>query len=55
MCISITPDVTFPTLVDSAQIGESTLDDAMPWDMIKPAVYTPIDQLSARIIPRAAS
>ena len=45
----ITPDVTFPTLVDSAQIGESTLDDAMPWDMIKPAVYTPIDQLSARI------
>lgn len=45
----VTPDVTFPTLVDSAQIGESTLEDAMPWDMIKPAVYTPIDQLSARI------
>ena len=45
----VTPDVTFPTLVDSSQIGESTLDDAMPWDMIKPAVYTPIDQLSFRI------
>jgi len=45
----VTPDVTFPTLVDSAQIGESTLEDAMPWDMIKPAVYTPTDQLSARI------
>lgn len=45
----VTPDVTFPTLVDSAQIGESTLDDAMPWDMIKPAVYTPVDQLSERI------
>jgi carboxyl-terminal processing protease len=45
----VTPDVTFPTLVDSAQIGESTLEDAMPWDMIKPAVYTPLDQLSVRI------
>jgi carboxyl-terminal processing protease len=45
----VTPDVTFPTLVDSAQIGESTLEGAMPWDMIKPAVYTPLDQLSVRI------
>jgi carboxyl-terminal processing protease len=45
----VTPDVTFPTLVDSNQIGESTLEDAMPWDMIKPAVYTPLDRISSRI------
>ena len=45
----VTPDVTFPTLVDASRIGESTLDDAMPWDMIRPAVFTPIDRLSANI------
>ncbi len=46
----VTPDVTFPTLVDATQIGESTLDDAMPWDMIKPAAFTPIDGISANIV-----
>lgn len=45
----VTPDITFPTLVDDEQIGESTLDDAMPWDMIKPAVFTPVNQLSPSI------
>ena len=32
----VTPDILFPTLVDDEQIGESTLDDAMPWDMSNP-------------------
>lgn len=35
----VLPDVTFPELYDTEQIGESSLDDAMPWDMISPAVY----------------
>lgn len=35
----ILPDVAFPELYDTDQIGESSLDDAMPWDMIQPAVY----------------
>jgi carboxyl-terminal processing protease len=35
----ILPDVAFPELYDADQIGESSLDDAMPWDMIQPAVY----------------
>ncbi len=35
----ILPDIAFPELFDTEQIGESSLDDAMPWDMIKPAVY----------------
>jgi carboxyl-terminal processing protease len=35
----ILPDVSFPTLYDVDQIGESALDDAMPWDMTEPAVY----------------
>ncbi|MEM9621370.1 MAG: carboxy terminal-processing peptidase [Pseudomonadota bacterium] len=35
----ILPDVAFPELFDVEEIGESSLDGAMPWDMIKPAVY----------------
>ncbi len=35
----IIPDVAFPELFDVEEVGESSLDDAMPWDMIKPAVY----------------
>ena len=35
----IIPDITFPELFDVDQIGESSLDDAMPWDMIQPAIY----------------
>ncbi|MEC7251509.1 MAG: carboxy terminal-processing peptidase, partial [Pseudomonadota bacterium] len=45
----VTPDILFPTLVDDEQIGESTLDDAMPWDMIKPASFTPHSRLSSHI------
>ena len=35
--------------MDDEQIGESTLDDAMPWDMIKPASFTPHSRLSSHI------
>ena len=35
----VLPDVEFPEVYDSERVGESSLDDAMPWDVIKPAVY----------------
>jgi carboxyl-terminal processing protease len=35
----IIPDIEFPEIYDAARIGESALEDAMPWDMIQPAVY----------------
>lgn len=35
----IIPDIEFPEIYDTTQIGESSLEDAMPWDMIQPAVY----------------
>ena len=41
----VIPDIAFPALVDNDNIGESTLDDAMPWDMIKPARFTPFSEL----------
>ncbi|MBX3705215.1 MAG: carboxy terminal-processing peptidase [Pseudomonadales bacterium] len=36
----VIPDVAFPEVFDTDRIGESALEDAMPWDMIQPAVYT---------------
>jgi carboxyl-terminal processing protease len=35
----VIPDIQFPEIYDAERIGESALDDAMPWDMIQPAVY----------------
>ncbi|MCZ6617687.1 MAG: carboxy terminal-processing peptidase, partial [Gammaproteobacteria bacterium] len=35
----ILPDIEFPELYDTDRIGESSLEDALPWDMIQPAVY----------------
>lgn len=35
----VIPDIEFPELYDIERIGESSLVDAMPWDMIQPAVY----------------
>lgn len=41
----IIPDIEFPEIYDAERIGESALDDAMPWDMIQPAVYPRSDEL----------
>lgn len=35
----VIPDIEFPEIYDAERIGESSLEDAMPWDMIQPAVY----------------
>jgi carboxyl-terminal processing protease len=44
----VTPDVSFPTASKSGEYGERSLDNALPWDKIKPARYmqanAPIDK-----------
>lgn len=42
----VLPDIAFPDLYDNDQIGESSLEDAMPWDMIKPAIYDASTELA---------
>ncbi len=58
----VLPDIEFPELFDPKLIGESSLDDALPWDMIKPAVYSQaheieslVDELRRRHTSRVAS
>lgn len=37
----IIPDISFPSLIDFTEIGESALDNALPSDSIRPAPYQP--------------
>lgn len=32
----VVPDIAFPTLYDTEEIGESALDGALPWDKVRP-------------------
>lgn len=35
----VIPDIEFPELYDQEKIGESTLTDALPWDVIRPTRF----------------
>jgi len=41
----VVPDISYPSLLDSKEIGESALPHAMPWDTIPPAKYSSSQQL----------
>jgi carboxyl-terminal processing protease len=41
----VTPDIAYPTYVDSDSFGESSYDNALPWVQIKPADYKPVGNL----------
>ncbi|NWO09480.1 carboxy terminal-processing peptidase [Chromohalobacter salexigens] len=35
----VEPDITFPSLIGKDEIGESALDNALPWDKVRPVQY----------------
>jgi len=39
----VLPDVDFPSIIDTKEIGESALPEAMPWDTIRPAIKPAVD------------
>ncbi len=41
----VVPDIEFPELYDVDRVGESSLEDALPYDTIKPAIYRTADEL----------
>jgi carboxyl-terminal processing protease len=47
----VIPDIDLPSLYDINEIGESSLDGALPWDHIRPAHYQTFDDFSS-IIPQ---
>ena len=34
----VIPDIAYPSILDINEIGESSLDDSLPWDKISPAI-----------------
>ena len=40
----VVPDISFPTALGTDDHGERALDNALPWDQIPPARFTPVDQ-----------
>jgi carboxyl-terminal processing protease len=34
----VLPDIAYPSIIDTKEIGESALPEAMPWDTIRPAI-----------------
>ena len=50
----VVPDIVFPSLYDSEQIGESALDYALDWDKINPVRHRRYDDLSS-VLPRVTS
>jgi carboxyl-terminal processing protease len=47
----VTPDIKFPTMADTADFGESSFGNALPWTQIKAADYTPAGNLTG-IVPK---
>ncbi|WP_213880011.1 carboxy terminal-processing peptidase [Pseudomonas sp. dw_358] len=39
----VLPDVAFPSIIDTKEIGESALPESMPWDTIKPSIKPATD------------
>ena len=39
----VLPDIDFPSIIDTKEIGESALPEAMPWDSIRPAIKPAVD------------
>ncbi|WP_158772849.1 carboxy terminal-processing peptidase [Cobetia sp. L2A1] len=35
----VKPDIDFPSVIDPKEIGESSLDYALPWDQVRPVKY----------------
>jgi len=49
----VIPDIEFPSLYDPAEIGESALDGALPWDTVKQArhgIYTELPPVKSKLL-----
>ena len=51
----VIPDIELPSMVDTATVGESTRDTALPWDRIQPTRFRPARLSMPSSIPPVAS
>ena len=45
----VIPDILYPEIYDVEKIGESALEEALPWDKISESKYTKQDRVSANL------
>ncbi|WP_430462707.1 carboxy terminal-processing peptidase [Thalassolituus sp. LLYu03] len=45
----VIPDILYPSLFDKEKIGESALEEALPWDTIRPAEYSSDKRINAEL------
>jgi len=45
----VLPDIHFPGLIDVSEIGENVLDNALPWDTIRPVLHRKSGQIQSFI------
>ncbi|RUO60295.1 carboxy terminal-processing peptidase [Pseudidiomarina insulisalsae] len=43
----VAPDITFPTVTDNEEFGESSLENALPWDKLDTADFKPVDLIAS--------
>ena len=48
----VSPDIVLPSTIDPKEFGEETEDDALPWDQIESADYTPLKLDLAKELPK---
>jgi carboxyl-terminal processing protease len=41
----VIPDIQYPDVMDTKEIGESALPEALPWDSIRPAIKPELDSI----------
>ncbi|MFQ3209420.1 MAG: carboxyl-terminal processing protease, partial [Colwellia sp.] len=46
----VLPDISFPTAVNPEEWGESKEENALPWDRIEQAKFTPLNELNKDIV-----
>ncbi len=50
----VVPDINYPSAVNSEEYGESSYDNAMAWDQIRPTQYARLNQIN-RYLPELTS
>ena len=50
----VSPDIAFPALQDPTEFGESANDSALPWDEIKPAPFSTLQDGLDKALPKLA-
>src|SRR5690606_13394112 len=47
----VEPDITMPSAIDTAEVGESTRESALPWDRIRPVKFNANTSLGNIVAP----